>query len=395
MLTALPPVRRMRQELIASQALNAQLQAGNAAGFEVSRQVSTGSFRPNLMLAPVAGCTGPAPADDSGIVERAVKAYNLAAKEQSSGSGSMWEGFFQQKVSAIHRVFRQEDFGAAAAILRDPSSSDLFFGFDSLGLVSRATFEDPGARQLHAAECLGGLVRLAEAIGALRLYNPAQALSQVTPLAADPVISAIEKVMGIALSFPNPFPNEHGLRTERGIVSYRAPQSLYQAWRIRQLVKGISRPRVLEIGAGLGRTAHFARALGIMDYTIIDLPFTGISQGYFLARTLGEDSVVLYGEQPASGGVRVRILPPSAFLAGRDTYDLIFNADSLTEMSSETARAYWARIESSTPQFLSINHETNSLTVKELIDGSARVATFERQPYWMRIGYVEELVRFG
>src|SRR5690606_14876259 len=116
--------------------------------------------------------------------------------------------------------------------------------------------------------------------------------------------------------------------SRRGIISYRVPQALYQAWRMAQLLKDIARPRVLEIGAGLGRTAFYARKFGILDYTIIDIPVTALSQGYYLGRVLGEDQIHLAGEDRASSDERIKILPPSYFLTGEDRYDLILNADS-------------------------------------------------------------------
>ena len=151
---------------------------------------------------------------------------------------------------------------------------------------------------------------------------------------------------------------------------------------------------MLELGAGLGRTAYYARQMGIIDYTIIDLPFTAVSQGYFLMRTLGGDQVLLQGEYRGDASGKVKILNPTAFLESSGSYDLIVNIDSLTEMSRRMAEQYWRRIEASTPLFLSINHEANEFMVRDLIDGSVCVTGRHRHPYWIRKGYVEELVSF-
>jgi hypothetical protein len=191
---------------------------------------------------------------------------------------------------------------------------------------------------------------------------------------------------------PNPFPSEWGLVSSRGIVSFRVPQALYQAWRIAQLLKGIEKPRVLEIGGGLGRTAFYARQFGIRDYTIIDIPVSSLAQGYFLGRTLGEENVSLFGETAADE--QVKIMPPGFFLDGTDRYDLVVNVDSLTEIGRVAADQYWSAIEARAKKFLSINHEANEFTVAQLI-GEARHITVSRTPYWMRRGFVEEVVEFA
>lgn len=63
-------------------------------------------------------------------------------------------------------------------------------------------------------------------------------------------------------------------------------------------------------------------------------------------------------------------------------------------MDPKIAKAYWDKIERSSRMFISINHEVNPFTVKELIDTGTRVASVQRMIYSMRRGYVEELVKF-
>ena len=157
-------------------------------------------------------------------------------------------------------------------------------------------------------------------------------------------------------------------------IRFRAIQALYQAWRLYQLSRGQDDFRVLEIGAGLDRTAYFARALGLSDYTIVDIPLTNAAQGYFLGRTLGPDNVVLFDE--ISRKQATRILPPATL-----------------EGMSETFESYWRFCRSNADSLLSINHEINPHRVRELYlsDPAVRVSRF---PYWMRRGYVEEHVNW-
>lgn len=140
----------------------------------------------------------------------------------------------------------------------------------------------------------------------------------------DDIIGELESVRGVQLHFPNPYPNEYGLRSKRGVIGLRAVQSAYQAWRIAQLADGNPDFKVLEIGAGLGRTAYFANRFGVTNYTIVDVTLTNAAQGYFLTRVLGSDQVQLYGE---SSDAPLKIIPCSA-LDGDMTYDLIVNVDS-------------------------------------------------------------------
>ena len=158
-------------------------------------------------------------------------------------------------------------------------------------------------------------------------------------------------------------------------------QALYQAWRVPLLTGSVSSSRILEIGGGLGRTAYYAWRSGARDYTIIDLPMTGVAQGYFLDRTLGEDSVCLFGEERSG----IRVLPQAAFLDATDRYDLAINVDSLTEMAAETAEAYCSAIKARAGVFLSINHETNPFTVCETCT-NVGMPVISRTPYWLRRG---------
>ena len=155
---------------------------------------------------------------------------------------------------------------------------------------------------------------------------------------------------------------------------------------------GGARPTVtcLEIGAGLGRTAFYAHQLGLRDYTILDIPLTNAAQGYFLGRALGPDQISLDGED---ADAPVKVVPPERLSDLPGSYDLVLNVDSLTELDDPSARRYYAFARARSRRMLSINHEFNALTVRALYVEDAR-AISSRHPYWMRRGYVEELVEF-
>lgn len=73
----------------------------------------------------------------------------------------------------------------------------------------------------------------------------------------------------------------------------------------------------------------------------------------------------------------------------------MLNVDSLPEVGRATAERYIERIAARTSMFLSINHEANDFTVRELLEENDDVVSYDRFPYWMRRGYAEELVRFA
>jgi hypothetical protein len=128
----------------------------------------------------------------------------------------------------------------------------------------------------------------------------------------------------------------------------------------------------------MGRTAYFATCLGITDYTIIDIPMSLVGQALYLASTIGPERIWLYGEPPKAD--RIRLLPPSFIEIASDSFDAVLNVDSLT---------YVAFARDHSPLLLSINHDANAFRVRELATPTYRF------PYWLRMGYVEELFVFA
>jgi len=325
--------------------------------------------------------------DDALLINRLITSYSLRA-ERPSGQ---WSDIFLDRHGDISEAFSKGNRPRIEEILRNPASSDIFYGFDSMAKSLRVggqRIEDRHAPRL----ALDTLVAFAEALGARNMEYPENYYAgRLTRIQADEVLDQIDKALGFKVQIPTPFPAEYGLVSSRGIVSYRVPQALYQAWRISKLLEGVQNPKVLEIGGGLGRTAFYARQFDIRNYTIIDIPVSSLAQGYFLGRTLGEDSVALFGEKASDD--KVKIMPPDFFLAGTEHYDLVVNVDSLTEIGRTAADQYWSAIQSRAGKFLSINHEANEFTVARLIKEAKPMRT-SRVPYWMRRGYVEEVVEF-
>ncbi len=323
--------------------------------------------------------------DDAGLGARIVAAYRLALQTSLGETASMWlQGALLDKRRDVHEALLSGDQAAVDRLLRDPGRTDLFYGFEDLSrtfLDSQLPGLDHG--QFATMQYLG-LVELGRALGVhqARLHDwPEPPMPD-----AEDLLAKLDALLGVRLAFPNPFPDEVGLATSRGIMGYRGPPAIYQARRMQQLVGMLRAPRVVEIGAGLGRTAYYARCLGITDYTIVDLPISLVAQADFLARVVGPQNIVLYGETATHPGC-IKLVPPSAFFESEARYDLVLNVDSMTEMARSTAEAYCRAIDARATVFLSINHEGLGFTVAELVPGGM----FQRSPYWMRPGYVEEL----
>ena len=338
-------------------------------------------------------------ADDTAIVERLLASYQLAGERSFYGEDSMWREFFEEHHAEEHAAFSSGDVERSRQILSNPRSTKLFWGFDELVDSYYESFAASEAVRNHAAQvCQDYFLRLAEAIGAYPIDNPeSNVWLRHADVSAAQLLTDIERILGIDIVEPDVYPGRFGVNTPRGVVSYRAIQSVYLAYRLHQLLEAEaeSQPRICEIGAGLGRPALYAWRYGLRDYTIVDLPFTGISQGYYLMRCLGADAVQLHGESFPDSDRRIKLMHPDGFLEGDRAYDLVVNVDSLTELGRELATQYVKKIASSCPRFLSINHEVNEIRVHELVRELGDGPRIVRHPYWMRPGYVEELVTFG
>jgi hypothetical protein len=330
-----------------------------------------------------------------GEIQRLLSAYRASKPESYYAAESIWQLFFESRLGQLHEIFMRGSIPEARRELANPGTNQLFYGFDNIFIEFTQQMQSKSRPQREFAQtCLSELLTLAEAFGVLRCENPETGQWRNSRLTSDAVIDRLDTAFGVGIEFPNPYPLENGVATRRGVASYRSVHALYQALRARQLLQELEVPRVLEIGAGLGRGAFYALRFGPMRYDIVDLPFTMLSQGYFLMSTLGADKVRLAEEPYLTTPGCVNLLLPDEFLNGEQRYDLVINVDSFPEINRRIAQQYWNKIENCSNSFLSINHEYNELTVRELYKGSPRVQSVTRHPSWMRRGYVEELIEF-
>lgn len=346
---------------------------------------------PRRIAGNVAEITTSIDTDDHNLVSRVIAAYRKSVRTPTGPTNSMWLTEFASTNRETHKLLDNGDHASIANVLRNPATSMLFYGFESIQAADVPKNSSSIWRAWQHQITYDSLLQIARAIGARRVENPEAGVDFDEAPGIEALLEQLDTALGFKIEFPNIFAGEIGLVTSRGIANYRAIQALYQAWRIKQIVADIPKPRILEIGAGLGRTAYFAMQMGVSSYTIIDIPLTGVAQGYFLGRLLGENAVSLWDERPTEASVH--ILPPVAFHQRDTKFDLIVNVDSITEMSESTAREYFDATSTRSSRFLSINHEHNAFTVAQIYQGRDDVRVW-RTPCWSRRGYVEELIHF-
>jgi hypothetical protein len=325
------------------------------------------------------------------LVRRVTAAYRTSERTLEKNDSVLWNMIFG-KNKAVHDAILNGEYVQA---LENPASSNLFYGFDNMFLDATNSIKNsPPNQEALTNHYLHQIEILAVATGAKRCWNPRGGALFPTAIkpASDEVevlLDVISNKIGLQLDFPNPFPDEFGLVTSRGIISERAIPAIYQAWRLKTLSK-LYGSRILEVGAGLGRTAYYCHRFGLESYTIIDLPFTNLSQANFLGRALSPDQVSLYGERYAAGSIRIL---PAAAMHDFDDFDILANVDSLTEMDKNTSLMYVRQFVERARLLWSVNHEANHETVASL-DPISKLS-IGRFPYWFRPGYLEELFLVG
>jgi hypothetical protein len=311
--------------------------------------------------------------------ERLRAAYLEWARDFVGVGNSMWASLDQVR-SSVHEALIRGGPELRETLL-NPGSTRLYYGVEEL--YQREDRPNPDALASHLRS---KLVELARALGLFRVHNPEGGMLYSSGGAfklpdTNAILQALDRLLGVTLLFPNPFPEEAGLPTPKGIATERSINAIYQATLLKRLAKGST----LEIGAGMGKTAYYAWHLGIREYVIVDLPLSLVGQSIFLALTLGEDAVA-FPQEPVSTG-RIDLVSPSHFAADRRRFGLALNVDSMPEMDRSVATGYIERLRADGSYFVSINHEANEFTVNEIAPASAKVL---RCPYWIRAGYVEE-----
>lgn len=144
------------------------------------------------------------------------------------------------------------------------------------------------------------------------------------------------------------------------------------ASQLRDLVAGVERPVIGELGGGYGEFAEYlVRGLDRWTYVDFDLPETLCLAAYYLMLALPGRRVLLFGEEPYSPKLHARydiILMPSFEIEklADQSVDVFVNKNSLGEMTREAVDNYVRHIARATRYFFHANHD---LTPEHYSDG--------------------------
>jgi hypothetical protein len=254
------------------------------------------------------------------------------------------------------------------------------------------------------------VVALAEYLGVVRTECPQQGvIGYAFKDGAEELITRIEAAIGIAIGFPE-IGAAYGIKIGDSLITFESIEHIYVALRVNEAINmhlsgsRVEQPRIVEIGAGFGGTAHWLLKIkpAVESYTIIDLPIVNVLQGYFLAKTFGPSKVSLFGEgstadRPAKG---IMVWPVQSLdsIADRGV-DVLMNQNSLPEIPEHVVESYlcWAR-KKVAGIFYSYNQEAFSpvenvpqVLVPKAVQRTGGFKRLTRNYSWIRRGYVEEV----
>ena len=314
-------------------------------------------------------------------------------QEDEINQGSSWLKIFNNFHKNIIEII-QKDNSKIEDILDNPSKYNLFYGFDN-----NCEFNEKNPRYTDYYEndelVIDKILNFAEFLGILRHNNPEQYRIIFEKPNLDFLISEIERKINLELEFKNVFPGEKGVKTQKGIISSREIQAIYQAYQIKEISKKNNFKSILEIGGGLGRTAYYCYKFGIKDLTIVDLLIPQVCQLNYLSRVLNEETILNEKQIKEIDGLedKIKIISPNYLFNNEEKYDLVFNSDSFTEIDTLSQIKYVNFISEKTNYFYSINHECNKNKVSDLFS-KKKINEFKKNLYWLRKGYLEEHFKF-
>ncbi len=341
---------------------------------------------------------------DEAIAQRLLNFYNKSIKEEPIDHRDLWTALRAGPHSDFIDLLAKNDPGPLARYLCNMSRHAVTHGLSQGDITYNDLLSREIARSYVATLILDKLVCLAEALGCLPYENPESGRFGVNIYTdVEDLIGSVEKAMNLDITHPPILGGLFGLDTSKGVLDFRYICAMYTAWRIRQILKDHERPAVCEIGAGIGCVANVSHRLGIKNYTIFDLPYVGVISGYYLMKSLTQETVTLYGDENNENS-SIRILPYWHFnKTDRKCFDLTLNQDSFPEIDSSIVDWYLDTIVFNTRDFfLSINQEAQvyleitrekEVLVSELLKNRHGYDLIYRFPCWIRAGFTEELYR--
>lgn len=321
------------------------------------------------------------------FLNRLCNAYEFSSGRHGKPEG-MW-GNIDEKKEDIHAALVSRDLPVLRTLLTNPAETDLYYGMDTLSKFNMPYFnEGGGLRPLVEKIIVASMVLVSEVSGSRRFWN-VERFPQRVQIDIEPLLADLDLAFGTKIIFPNPFPREFGLATSRGVIGHRVGYALYHALKARELSALAGGQKIVEIGAGVGRTAFYCHAMGLTNYTVVDLPMSLIGQACYLSAALGEDAIWLDGEPPLSG--KIRLCGPDTFFGLGEDFDVALNVDSITEMPIAAGLSYLQYFATHARIIYSMNHEYNEHRTADIAKLAGILTPPVRHASSLREGYVEEL----
>jgi hypothetical protein len=305
-------------------------------------------------------------ADDRALLKRICAAYIKATERQASaraeyGATPWWRNIQRNGLSPVRQALAARDL-------------------DKLQLMYRNFFRDP---------CGTGLV--ARPPGRATSYFESEISGQRSRFILGDTLYRIDRWRGQTSDrFPvsdlrcttigNPF----GILLEGTLLTAAAPYQHYCAQRIGELLDG-SVPvedsfdrrvaMVAEIGGGYGGMAYYLlRAEAAITYLDFDLPESLALTAYYLAKSMPDRPMLLYGEEDFAPGVMSRydaILMPAWELGSVPTHavDITFSSHALSDLTAPAQSEYMREIARVTSAWLlNIGRESGCEALRSLIE---------------------------
>lgn len=333
---------------------------------------------------------------------RLLAAYRLARQAEVATafhrqSDDLWSELVKNELSDLLHILEGGDVDALASFLMHFGEDHTWFGGLTFSLDDYGFLENKDEARVALAYH-DKLVCLAEALGVLPIEHPEHGRWGQNPY-VDPqkIVEAIERHLGIAISPPDGVVHVVGIAVGDVVYHYRHLNAVYTA----HLLSTLARPdaALAEYGGGLGAVALYARRLGILDYTLFDLPITNLFAGHFLINALGAEAVSLFGEEPKPASIKVVPFWTCA-AAPENKFDVSLNQDSFPEIDACLVDRFFREIRRTTKRiFLSINHEAQSimtdasrqLNICTMLHNAEGYRKLSRGKYWLREGYAQEV----
>jgi hypothetical protein len=361
-----------------------------------------------LFYSPAAAVT----AADLTVCERLLAAYSKATGRDSLSSDSLskiWSTMlarYGKLISALEK---------ADARLLATTLSSMFKEAFLYGIASADGYTGSQTRigsRIWSQKYLEDVVGLAEYLGVVRTECPQQGvIGYAFKDGLAELVRKIEAAIGFSIGFPE-IGAAYGIKIGDSLITFESPEHIYVALRVNDAIdthlrpERAAAPRIVEIGAGFGGTAHWLLKIrpAVESYTIIDLPIINVLQGYFLAQAFGAPNVSFFGEGETADTTpetqSIRVWPTHALDSIEDeSVDVLINQNSMPEIPEHVVENYlgWAK-KKVAGIFYSYNQEAYSPVenVPQVLvpEAVARIGGFKRltRNYsWMRRGYVEEV----